>query len=88
MLSTVHFESGLPWFVRSAISILLTMFDGGHVVVVCSCLVGQSGVFQWRGALINGTQIDTFGLIAASLSMVEAVSCTAVNLQVDKVVEF
>ena len=54
----------------------------------CCCLVGQSGAFQWRGALINGTQIDTLGLIAASLSMVEAVSRTAVNLQVDEVVEF
>ena len=41
--------------------------------VWCSCLVGQSGVSQWRGASINWTQIDTIGLIAASLSMVEAV---------------
>ena len=56
--------------------------------VECSCLVGQSGVFQWRRAFINGTQIDTIGFIAVSLSMVEAVSCTAVNLQVEKVVEF
>ena len=47
----------------------------------CSCLVGQSGVFQWRGAFISGTQIDTIGSISASLSMVEAVSCTDVNLQ-------
>ena len=60
-----------------------------HMLSVwCSCLVGQRGVFQWRGVLINGTQIDTLGLIAASLSMVEAVSCTAVNLQMEKVVEF
>ena len=58
------------------------------LLVWCSCLVGQSAVFQWRGALISGTQIDTIGLIAGSLSMVEAVSCTADNLQVEKVVEF
>ena len=32
VFSTLHFESGHPWFVKSAISILLTTSDGGHVV--------------------------------------------------------
>ena len=41
--------------------------------VWCSCL-----------ASINWTQIDTIGLIAASLSMVEAVSCTDVSPHADK----
>ena len=51
--------------------------------VWCSCLVGQSGVFQWRGVFINGKQTNTIGLIAAWLSMVEAVSCTYVSRQVE-----
>ena len=45
----VHFESGLPWFVRSAISILLTMFDGGHVVglVFLSCWAKRRLSMAW-----------------------------------------
>ena len=56
-------------------------------LVFLSCWAKRR-LFNGPGALISGTQIDTIGLIAASLSMVEAVSCTAVNLQVEKVVEF
>ena len=52
--------------------------------VWCSCLVGQSDVSQWRGSSISWTLIDTFGLIAALLPMVEAVSCTDVNPHADK----
>ena len=37
--SNEHFESGLLWLVRSANWILLTMFDGGHVVVVVVVLL-------------------------------------------------
>ena len=49
MFSTVHIESGLPWFVRSAISIILTMFDGGHVVgvVFLSCWAKRRLSMVW-----------------------------------------
>ena len=49
VFSTLHFESGHPWFVRSAISILLTMFDGGHVVglVFLSCWAKRRLSMAW-----------------------------------------
>ena len=49
VFSTLYFESGLPWFVRSAISILLTMFDGGHVVglVFLSCWAKRRLSMAW-----------------------------------------
>ena len=45
----MHFESGFLWFVRSAISILVTMFDGGHVVVVVflSCWAKRRLSMAW-----------------------------------------
>ena len=49
VLSTLHFECGLPWFVRSAISILLTIFDGGPVVgrVFLSCWAKRRLSMAW-----------------------------------------
>ena len=48
MRSNVHFESGLPWFVRSANWILLTMFDGEYVLgVVLFCWAKRRLSMVW-----------------------------------------
>ena len=57
-----------------------TTFGGCGVLV----LLGKAASFNGVALSINWTQIDTIGLIAASLSMVEAVSCTDVNPHADK----